>query len=342
MICIECGKDTKLYHNLCEACFRSKKQFIKIPQVVDVKLCNHCGARERGKLWLDVESVEAAIEAAVSDKVQIDDDYVESSNYKFKFEYEDDNNLQVYLTSTLWVEGLKLGSEDVIKVRLKPSVCNRCSKIAGDYYEAIVQIRAEDRELDPEELETSQELVETEIGARQKNDRNIFISKMEKIHGGLDFYIGSTQGGRNVAKIIAAKFGGKISSHPSFAGHKDGHGIYRTTFLVKLPKFRAGDFIAVDGKVIKILEYKTTKVPVIDLAKGIKIFIKPKDVQNGKFIGGEDLIQDAVVVSEAKRELQILDPDTYKTIDVIKPRNFELEGELVKILKYEDTVFLII
>jgi nonsense-mediated mRNA decay protein 3 len=340
MICIECGKKAELYNNLCADCFRAKKQFIDVPNIVDVKLCNHCGARERGKQWLDVESIESAVEASLIDKIKLNDD-VESSNFKFQFEYEDENNLKVILNSTLWIKGLKIEDDYEIKVRLKHSVCNRCSKIAGDYYEAILQIRAEDRELDPEEIDTSVDLVETEVNTMQVNDRSVFISKYEKIHGGLDFYVGSTQGCRNLAKLIAVKFGGKISSHPSFAGHKDGHGIYRTTFLVKLPKFRKNDFIEVEGKIIKILEYKTTKIPVIDLITGIKIFIKPKDIQNGKLIGRDEIIQDAVVVAESKKELQILDPDTYKTIDVIKPRNFKLKGDSVRIVKYKGSIFLL-
>ena len=79
MICIECGKEAELYNNLCADCFRAKKQFIDVPKIVDIRLCIHCGARERGKQWLDVESVESAIEASILDALKLDDE-VENRN----------------------------------------------------------------------------------------------------------------------------------------------------------------------------------------------------------------------------------------------------------------------
>jgi nonsense-mediated mRNA decay protein 3 len=341
MICIECGKNTKLYDNLCEDCFKSKKQLVEVPEIIDLKLCTHCGARERGKQWLDESSIDEAVENTVQDKIIIDNE-VEASDLDLIINFEDDKNLQVKVSITLFFKTLQIESEHNLRVRLKSGICNRCSKIAGDYYESIIQVRGDDRNLSSDELKKAQNLVETEVEVMQAKDRSIFITKTEKIHGGINFYIGNTQGGRNLAKLIAATFNAKISSHPSFAGHKNGHGIYRTTFLVKLPKFRNGDIIEVEHKLIKIIEYKTTKVPAIDLEKGIKVFIKPKDVHKGKLLGYEDdLVQEAVVVAETKHELQVLDPDTYKTIDVIKPRSFCQKGDTVKLIKYKDNIYII-
>lgn len=339
MICIECGKEAELYDNLCEECFKAKKELITVPSIVDLRLCNHCGARERGKQWLDTSTLEDAMEAAVGDSVVLNNE-VESSKFEFKVEFEDDKNAQIYLSAFIKIKELHVKSEHTIKVRLKNAVCNRCSKIAGDYYEAIVQLRAKDRNLEPDELKKATKLIETEVALMQKNDREIFLSKVEKTHGGLDFFIGSTQGGRNLSKTLASAFGGKVSSHPSFAGHQDGHGIYRTTFLVRIPRYRDGDIVEVNKKIVKILGYKTSKVTVLDLANGTKIYLKPNEFQNAKLIGNDESLQDAVVVSETKQELQILDPDTLKTVDVVKPRDFKFEGETVKILKYDENVFL--
>ncbi len=339
MICIECGKEAELYDNLCEDCFKAKTQVITVPALIDLKLCIHCGARERGKQWLDMESLEEAVETTVLDNILLNDD-IESPKYEFKFDFEDEKNARVNLIAFINIKGLGIRSEHNIKVRIKNAVCSRCSKIAGDYYEAIVQLRADERELGADELEKATSLIETEAAAMQQNDRNTFISKIEKVHGGLDLYIGSTQGGRNLAKTLAGSFSGKTSSHPSFAGHKDGHGIYRTTFLVKIPRYRKGDIVEVNKKIVKVLGFKTSKVTVLDLAEGLKIYLKPAEFQNAKLIGNDELLQDAVVISETKRELQILDPDTYKTIDVVKPRNFKCVGDTVKIIKYGENVFL--
>jgi hypothetical protein len=62
----------------------------------------------------------------------------------------------------------------------------------------------------------------------------------------------------------------------------------------------------------------------------------------GTILGGDELIFDAVVVSENAKEVQVLDPENYSTIELIKPQqNFEVNGDSVKILKSQDLILLI-
>jgi NMD protein affecting ribosome stability and mRNA decay len=48
-----------------------------------------------------------------------------------------------------------------------------------------------------------------------------------------------------------------------------------------------------------------------------------------------------VVVSRSQGEIQVLDPDTLRTVDVLVPRGFHGDGENVRIMKCESGYFLI-
>ena len=56
---------------------------------------------------------------------------------------------------------------------------------------------------------------------------------------------------------------------------------------------------------------------------GQKIKFNQKILLNSSTLGGKDLIFEAVVILDSENEVQILDPVNYKTIDLIKPKNFD-------------------
>ena len=51
-----------------------------------------------------------------------------------------------------YLENIKIKEVHNITIRIKKDVCNICSKKFGGYHEAIIQIRANNRNLDNEEI----------------------------------------------------------------------------------------------------------------------------------------------------------------------------------------------
>jgi len=56
-----------------------------------------------------------------------------------------------------------------------------------------------------------------------------------------------------------------------------------------------------------------------------------------KVIGAEEM--EAIVLSSREKEVQILDPENYKTVVISKPEDMEV-GEKVRILKWKDRIYL--
>ena len=61
-----------------------------------------------------------------------------------------------------------------------------------------------------------------------------------------------------------------------------------------------------------------------------------------KFVGDAASAEEAVLVSATDMEIQVLDPVTLATVDVILPEGYEVVGrETVLVVRTGDTLFLV-
>ncbi|MDI6916812.1 MAG: NMD3-related protein [Thermoplasmatales archaeon] len=329
MFCVECGREGKLYNNLCENCFRKKTVLANLPSDIDAVTCSCCNSLFLKKKWLDSKDI---IKDAVSSAVKYHDD-AEDCVLDVKPVYRDERNAGVTVNVRGVIFGLSFMEEHKAEVKIKNAVCPKCSKMLGKYHEAIIQVRASDRKLNEEEINTVLSVAEQMVKAC-----DTFISNYEKMHGGIDLYIGSMSAGRQIAKSIADKYCAKYSESPKLVGRKNGKDVYRVTFAVRLPKYRTGDFVYVNGRVLMIKGMSKSMITGADLENHAEKLFKHDELKNAKIL--PNTTEDAVVVSGSENEIQILDPKTYKTVTLIKPKNFRAK-ETVRIMRYKDDVFLV-
>lgn len=339
MFCVECGKEGRLYQGLCVECYLAKNVFITIPKQIDVEICAHCGARRRGKGWFSYENENLIEEVVIENATHHKD--VTNFDIHVKPKFEDESNVSVNVITHANVLGLKAEEEHETRMRIKHLVCDECSKQHGGYWEAKVQFRGSKRGLSGEDLEKALQIVDSMVSSREKKDKTAFITKVEEIHNGLDFYLGSKSFGKAISKELAHEFGGEIKESHKLVGKKEGRDIYRTTYAVRALGYRSGDFIQFEGKVLRVLKLSTDKALLRTLDTGENISLKPKKLEEAKLLGGNEIVKDMVVVSKSEKEIQVLDPETLKTVDVVLPVDFEIIGESVKAVKCEVGYFLV-
>ena len=329
MFCVECGREGKLYESLCEGCFRKKTVLAKLPTTIDAVRCVSCGSLFLNKKWAASKDI---IKDAVSSSVKYHND-AEECDIDVKSVYKDERNADVMVKVKGVILGLNFTEEHASEVKIKNAVCSKCSKMFGKYHEAIVQVRAADRKLNEEEINTVLSVAEQMV-----KKCATFISNYEKMHGGIDLYIGSMSAGRMITKTISDKYHANYSESPKLVGKKNGKDVYRVTFAVRIPKYRVDDFVYVDKRVFIIKRISKSRIVAVDLENHVMTSFKPDELENAKIL--PDTTEDAVVVSESENEIQILDPKTYKTVTLMKPKNFKAK-ETVKIMRYEYDVFLV-
>jgi len=76
--------------------------------------------------------------------------------------------------------------------------------------------------------------VETQMELMRKYNSLSFVSKMDKVAGGVDLYIGSKEVANQIAKNLKNKFKANIKISRKLSGYIRGKKTYRDTILVSV------------------------------------------------------------------------------------------------------------
>jgi len=231
--CPQCGRITDdLIDSLCRECFMRTIRLIEPEAMrVSVSMCRICGAYFRGG------ETRISIEDAVVHKVTREirrryRDRLGSCVVEVKRIVKDSVRRRAIVTVSVKAEirGVTVEQTGEIEVDIKTGTCDRCSRIAGGYYAAIVQIRAQNRFPADDELATAVEIAQSSLSGDD------FVSRQRLLKEGLDIYVSSMECGRRISRAIVKRLGGKFTESRRLYGRKDGRNIYRASFAVRLPE----------------------------------------------------------------------------------------------------------
>jgi nonsense-mediated mRNA decay protein 3 len=330
LFCVECGAEGKVYESLCEKCFLERHKLAELPEFLDIESCKECGAFLVGSRWIKVP-MERAVEMLL-DKLITYEKIVDNHQYSVEYSPEDEMNHQIVVHCDMYVDELRATKDLHSKVRLKPSQCVTCTRRKSRYYEATLQFRADGRDLTDEEMEAISKYVHERVDSAT----DAFISEEEKMHGGWDFLLSSKSLARNISKELASMYCAQDSSSAKLVGMKDGQEMYRVTHLIRLPQFKVGDVINHQGGLYQIMRM-ATNVAVLNIEDWKRSSFTPSELVGSSV---EDCLRlKAVVLAQTEDEVQIMDPDTMKTVTIKKPEGFHPEGEEISIIKCEKGVF---
>ena len=371
--CYRCGisesEGGPLIDGLCQVCYRKENPVLLIEGEINTELCQNCGSYKRRGVWVDPKSYdleELIFEVADNALLETIGDSLNERVREFEIvpleELEETAELPVgkalvafqpvdwhieYFPAIITYEvRVKARIHELqrelhdesrhVTVYVRQTVCPRCSKFLGGYFEAILQVRAEDRPLTDEERKAIGKLVEEKVDEIMRKDRMGFIQDTIEKEEGLDFYMGSTSSARKLAQAIKERFGGTISEAYELVGvdRQTSREVYRTSVSVRIPKFQKGDLVAdrhgnvyevewVDGKGMSMRNLATRESEYRDW-KTVKR--EGIDVVEGE--GSE-----AMVTSITPREVQLMDMETYETYELERPSIELKEGEVYRMIE---------
>ena len=338
MFCVECGKEEKIFRNgVCINCYLKNNSFTKGPAVLDIYTCPKCSSYKYKNTWLQ-ESFEEALKRYIKDSFQISS---ELKKVRIETDYDEKGkNITCKVTISGFLEGHELSEKRSLTVRIRGVMCDVCSKQFGGYFEATLQVRADKRRPTKEELETIRLNVENLVESlRAKGNRGLFITDIAEEHGGIDFYLSEKGSAYTIAKKIQEKFGGEIKQSSKNIGMKDSRQIFRMTCLIRLPAYRKGDFISLGNSYFYISSISGNKVHTFELSNWTEKVFDGRDLHKASICGGKELIKEMIFVSQSKDEIQLMDPNTYKTFEIKKPKKVAFKSNAAKIVKIEDKIF---
>ncbi len=337
-ICHRCGLPTD--EGLCRQCTLEKTTLVSCPDQVEVVICSVCGARQAKARWQlpDSRSVEeqahqAAIDALCLHKelaeqqIELDLRKVGATRYLAKININGS------------FRGQSISEQCEIPVRIKLMACDRCSRMAGKYFQSTVQLRGNTvRSMTQREIEegkkTAQDMADS---GYHGGDHLSFIQEMKEVKGGLDIILGSTQLGRRMARAFFERFGGRLLETAKLVGKKDSRNVYRSTLLIRFPRLKRGDIVSFRGSLFSVAGFDGKATLISSLQDGRRSSMNEENSEAVPILGNRADALAATVISKDDDVLEIMDPETYRTAFAARPRDLQVEpGEEVKVVRTAD------
>jgi len=338
--CVRCGKETEhTVDGLCTECFLNGRKLTSLPHHVDVKICTNCGEIGFGETWV-AKDIQGAIEDAAKGSLIVIKEAKMVSTETASVEQEPYTHL-VVVDSVLDINGHMAEDSSSTLVRLKNTVCKRCSRQLGNYYEAILQIRAGSKDIPQRVMLEALRRVENLVGTQSLSNRHAFITKAEEVQGGIDIYLSSISLGKSAAKDISDTYCAETKEAAKLVGvTEEGQEMYRVTYLVRLPDFHVGDVIQFEGRYFKLTRISSSGAKVIDIMNFRERAVKRSDVPAFKVYTRSADLKEALVVSRAGEEVQVLNPSNYSTVDMSVPADAEI-GDTVRAVEIDDVLYYV-
>lgn len=208
-ICPSCGAGSsrkEFVGEFCSECYAKRNEPSWLPKKIVIAYCKRCG-RIKFAGWSEpsAEVMEKiARQQLVGHKRDVD---VKNSG----------DVIEVAIIRS--VEGKEARLAKKIPVERTESLCDACYRKASGYFEAVVQLRGERRNV---------EALARKIG--KIVSRNSFVSKTEESAQGVDIYVGSRASAADALGELHLAF----TQSMKIAGVRDGRRIYRATYCVRV------------------------------------------------------------------------------------------------------------
>jgi len=257
--CYKCGtpetEGGPLIGGMCQRCFASENPLLRAPEEITVEVCGRCGAyRVECRWWYPENPTTALLEAAkriTISKLRVAQYALTRVRY-VKVEEAELVDVKIepkFTPAGPIVEVLARGkihesqtrsqiARAEIKVCEKRVLCDTCSRISSGYYGAILQVRGEER-LPSDGISKIRDRLMSYFFEKCKRDHREFVSKVEFVRGGLDFYLSSVKLARQGAVVLKSELGAKIKETAKLVGwDRRGRRRFRVSVLARIPKNR--------------------------------------------------------------------------------------------------------
>ncbi len=239
--CLVCGAPPPLFgERMCEPCFRKRVKLAEVPENVPWVRCARCDIVELQGKWVNITEEEVWDELIQRNlKFHVD---AEDIGIAYETRKVSDRHTLIHLQLEGVIDSLLFQETYTMRARMANGVCLTCTRKAGNYYEATVQLRSSGRKLSENEYENLRATLDT-VKESLSDDPMFFITNEGPVTGGYDVVMGSKGLARAWGRHLTKEYGGQVVETNSTVGRKDGIDVTRLTLLYRKPGYELGDVI---------------------------------------------------------------------------------------------------
>jgi len=319
MFCPKCGETgQEIINGVCKSCFLKELILAQIPDEIELTVCAHCESQLVSGKWYELElSDEEIILNTIYKHITLNK-YAKITEINVETLLARGSNIECIVHLKADVLGRTILQDYKLNVKIIRTVCPECSKFASGYYEAVIQLRAQNRIPDEEEVAVADGLIAGNIDKISRKNRMAYISERAVLKEGIDYYIGSYKVAKRLASTLKDHFGGVVKESPRLMGRdkSTGKDLHRIWISLRIPYFRINDFIMYENSVGPVVGIDGKKVLFKDLDSLSNISVQWRDYRKIETVALKEDIKETTVTAKTPDSIQVLHPDSYEPVDI--------------------------
>ncbi len=325
--CLVCGAEPPLFRDrMCEKCTRDRVTLVKVPKNVPWTRCARCGIVDFKGKWSNVEPEDLWHEL-IQRNVQFHPE-IEDLELGIIPQEVDGRHTLIHLDIEGVIDDLLYNEKHTMRARMSNGVCLTCTRRAGNYFEATVQLRSSARRLSEQEFQTLRKTLD-QVMADMPEDPMFFITSEGPVTGGYDVVLGSKALARAWGRSLIAAHGGIVTTTTSVVGRKDGLDVTRLTLLYRKPGYNLGDVIRWRGSLWRPASWTGEGVILEKIERRERTGASWRDLENSNVVSRKKDFIKIDAISEDSSAAEFLDPNTWKMVAVRLPFEHEAGRDLL-------------
>lgn len=258
--CVNCGtteaEGTPIIDNLCIRCYIALKEVIKIPNIVEIPVCNRCGALLISGRWYYPTTAEDAKEIIEKHIVSTIKPSEDTSILDVDIEITPPSHREAKVLTKLLIRNkhsyILESKVDIAWVR---RLCPTCFQRAGKGFNAVIQIRFV-------HLDETAEKFKRDI-ERLFQD---YVVEVEEVDNGYNIKVSSQSIARKIADLAKKnwRIAKIVESFGDIKRSRDGTRHARLYISIRVVNPRVGDYIVLEGKAYTVVGVDNEAVAVVD------------------------------------------------------------------------------
>ena len=315
--CIICGANEELFsNNICESCLRTRTKISNIPTTIQYSKCAKCDSVLLNNRWANYQNEDLhytlvqnsleVLEGVKKLEVGIESQYVDERNSKLKIEVTGE------------MHKLEFNEIHDTIVRFSNSVCTTCTRKAGRYFEATVQLRSSGRTLTDDEVATLRASLDKLMG-ESPSDPMFFITEEHEVKGGWDVLLGSKGLASTWGRKLVQRWGGQIKTSTTVVGRKDGVDVTRLTLLYRKPAYDVGDIVSWKSDLWRVSTLSGDGALMLNIHKNLKAGATWRDLEKSIVVSR---VNEQITVEPLRTDssaAEFLNPVDWKTYTIKLP-----------------------
>ena len=315
--CIACGSPPPLTsERLCENCLRTRTVFSQVSERIQQHRCAKCGMHEVEKRWVRIEDEELG-ELRLRENLGVTEGAT-AVTVDMAYQPIDDRTARLHVTVDGELEGYKFEDQHEVLLQTSNAVCPSCTRKAGAYFEATMQLRSAGRRLSEEELKDLRGTLD-ELLDELESDPMFFVTKEGPVTGGWDLQLGSKALARTWARRLVRRFGGTTKETSTLVGMREGSELTRLTLSYRKPAYGLGDVIRLKREYWLVSAWQKDGPKIRRLDRNERTGVTWRDMEKATVVSKSD---DQFIVDILNRDssgAEVMDPNDYRVVTVALP-----------------------